>query len=478
MMNTSFVFHLRWVRLTAAGVLLAAATFAIAPNNFGQDEGDETTAAALDLFQKGQDSHEKGQLAVAIEFYEKAVAIIPEFPEAELQRGNALLSLGRIDDAEKAFRRAVELRGEWTLALANLGSILVGKGQHAEAEKLLLKATSLDELNFPAYSALTELRLKTKAKPEVLRDLLARLAALTGKAKPTASIWAARGALENALGEKKAAKFSFGKALELDAKNQFALTGKAGAVLDEGDTAGAEAFIRTLESLAPTSPNVKVLRARMMFAAGKAEDAVKLLNSIENPSPDVLAVREKILLSSTDNVAELENQLEKNAANSFILGKLCSLLRTENPAKALDFCRRASESDPENINHAIGYGAALVQGKLYLEAIELFRRLLAISPDNVTIRANLATALFQLKRFPEARSEYQWITEKQPASPAAFYFLAITHDHLAEYLDAMANYQQFLRIADAEKNKLEIEKVNLRLPGLQKQIKDKKGKRT
>ena len=477
-MNGSFVFQLRSVRLIAIGVFLAAAVFGIAQNSFGQDEGDDKTAEAIDLFQKGQDSHEKGQLAAAIEFYEKAIAIIPEFPEAELQRGNALLSLGRTDDAEKAFRRAVELRGEWTLALANLGSILVGKGQNAEAEKLLLKATSLDELNFPAYSSLTELRLKTKAKPEVLRDLLARLEILTGKAKPTASIWAARGALENALGEKKAAKISFDRALNLDGKNEFALTEKAGAILDEGDTTGAETIIKKLESLVPKSLNVRVLRARLMFALGKGSDAIKELNSIENPSPDVLAVRDKMLLSSSDSVAELEKQLEKNAADPFILGKLCSLLRTENPAKALDFCRRASEADPENINHAIGYGAALVQAKLYLEAIELLRRLLAISPDNVTIRANLATALFQLKRFPEAKSEYQWITEKQPASPAAFYFLAITHDHLAEYLDAMANYQQFLRIADAVKNKLEIEKVHLRLPVLQRQIKDKKGKRT
>lgn len=450
----------------------------LAPSIFGQDEGDDKSAEAIELFEKGQDLHEKGQLIAAIGHYEKAIAIIPDFPEAELQRGNALLSLGRTDEAEKAFRRAVELRGEWTLALANLGSILVGKGQNAEAERVLLKAILLDELNFPAYSALTELRLRTNAKPEVLRDLLARLETLTGKAKPTASVWAARGALESSLGMKKSAKVSFDKALVLDAKNQFALAGKAGAILDDGDTAAADAIIKKLESIAPKSTDLTVLRARLLFALGKGSDAIAMLNSIENPSPDVAAVRDKILLSSSENIGELEKQLEKNASDPFILGRLCLLLRTENPARALDLCRRASEADPENINHAIGYGGALVQAKLYLEAIELLRRLQTISPDNVTIRANLATALFQLKRFPEAKSEYQWITEKQPTSPAAFYFLAITHDRLLEYLDALANYQQFLRIADAEKNKLEIEKVNLRLPILQRQIKNGKGKKS
>ena len=477
-MNCSFSLRIGLLRLVSTGIFVAAVMMlGITPSSFGQDEGDDGSAEAIKLFQQGQDVHEKGQLSAAIDLYDKAIAIIPEFPEAELQRGNALVSLGRMDDAEKAFRRAVELRGEWTLALANLGSILVSKGQNAEAEKVLLKAISLDALNFPAYSALTELRLKTKAKPEILRDLLTRLESLTSKAKPTASIWAARGALEHSLGEKRAANISFDRALELDAKNQFALVEKAGVALDEGDTASADAIIKTLDAIAPKSTNVRVLNARLLFALGKSDDALATLNLVENPSPDVIAIRDKILVSSSESIADLEKQLEKNSTDPLILGRLCSLLRTENPAKALDLCRRASEADPKNISHAIGYGGSLVRAKMYVEAVVFLRRLQTISPDNVTIKANLATALFQLKRYPEAKLEYQWITEKQPTLPAAFYFLAITHDHLAEYIDAMANYQQFLRIADADKNKLEIEKVTLRLPALQKQIKDKKGKR-
>ena len=44
-------------------------------------------------------------------------------------------------------------------------------------------------------------------------------------------------------------------------------------------------------------------------------------------------------------------------------------------------------------------------------------------------------------------------------------------------MDAMANYQLYLRLADPEANKLDIEKVNLRLPQLQKLLKDGKGKK-
>jgi tetratricopeptide (TPR) repeat protein len=462
------------LRLMAVFLALLVLT---APS-FTQDEDGDSSTDAVALFQKAQDAHEKGEFAIAVGLYEKAIAAVAEFPEAEYQRGSALLSLGRTDDAEKAFRRAVEIRPDWTLALANLGSLLVGKGKYNDAEKLLLKAVSLDDQNTLAYSALTELRLNSKAKPEELRDLLVRLTALTNKARPTAAAWAARAALEVGLGEKAAARSSFERALQLEPKNQFALAAKANAVLDEGDTVGAEAIVRTLETIAPSAFSLKVLRARLLFANGKLDEAIALLDAIQNPPPDITALRDRMVLSKTENAPELEKHLEKNARDPFILGKLCSLYRTGDPAKALGYCRRAAEADPSNINYAVGFAAALVQAKMFAEAVDILRRLQTVSPENITIRANLATALFELKRYPEAKIEYQWIIEKQPLTAVAYYFLGITHDQLMEFPDAMANYQMFLRYADAEKNKLEIEKVNLRLPVLQKQIKEKKGKRS
>ena len=452
-------------------LLLAFTSFTIA-----QDE-DDASAEAIAFFDQGQDAHEKGEFQVAIKLYEKALAILPDFPEAALQRGNAFLSLGRIDDAEKSFRHAVDLRQEWTLALANLGSVLVQKNLLPEAEKVLTKAISLDELNYPAFTTLVELRLKTKASPAVLQELLTKMKSLTAKAKPTASIWAARAALESSLGDKKSAKASAEKALELDPKNRFALSERADAALNESDPTTADEFVKSLEAIAPNSANVKMLRARVLLETGKPDDALKILNAIENPSAEILTLRDEILVRSSINSVGLEKQLEENPANAAILGRLCSVLRIENPTKALDYCRKASEAEPGNIGHAIGYGAALVQAKFYVEAINVLRRLLTFAPDNSTVHANLATALFQLKRFAEAKAEYQWLIEKQPTLAAAYYLLGITHDRLGEYPDALANYQQFMRLADADKNKLDIEKVNLRLPTLQKQIKDGKGKK-
>jgi tetratricopeptide (TPR) repeat protein len=466
-----FIFNQRRSLLSGICVLILA--FSLAQVGSAQEEADD----AVKYFNQAQEAHEKGDLKTALNFYDAAIKLFPEFPEAEYQRGNALLSQGKTDEAEKAFRRALELRQDWTLPMTNLGALLVQKNNFAEGEKFLTKAIQENEINFAAYSALTELRLKTKASAETLKELLTKIQFLTSKASPTASIWGSRAALENALGDKTAAKVSLKRALAINPNDKSALFEQAEIALSESDKATAQETAKTLEKLAPDSVPLKLLQARIFASNGNIREAIKILDSIENQTSEVTILRDNILASGSVNTVELEKQLEKDAKNVVILGRLCTILRTENPTKALDYCRRASEAEPNNINHAVGFGAALVQTKQYENAVTILKRILQIAPDNFTAHANLATALFQLKRYGEAKTEYLWLTEKQPDLAIAHYFLAIAHDTLGEYLDAGANYQQFLKIADATQNKLEIEKVNLRLPVLEKLIKEKKGKK-
>jgi tetratricopeptide (TPR) repeat protein len=450
-------------------------SFSAVLNNYAQEDGEPDDAVAV--FNQGQDAHEKGDLKTAIELYQKALKIIPEFPEAEYQLGIAYLALNQAENAEKSFRRAIELREDWSLPMASLGAVLVQKNEFAEAEKILTKAVEIDEMNSPAFVALTDLRLKTKAAPEILKELLTKLQLLTSKAKPTASVWAARAAVERSLGDMTSAKTSISRSLSIEPSNKSALIERIEIALSENDSAGALEFAKNLNKIAPDSANTKFLLARVYAENGAGGEALKILDSISNPAAEVKAFRERISASSSANVADLEKQLETDAKNAPVLGRLCSLLRTESPLKALDYCRRAYEVEPTNLNYVVGFGAALVQAKQYENAVNIFRKITAIAPDNYTAHANLAVSLFQLKRLAEAKTEYLWLAEKQPDLPVTYYFLGIIHDQLTEYMDAMANYQQFLRLADAEKNKLEIDKVNLRLPSLQKQIKDKKGKK-
>src|SRR5256885_7580483 len=123
------------------------------------------TDDAVNLFQRGQDAHEKGELARALELYEAAIRLRPEFPEAEYQRAVALVSLKRLADAEQGFRRAIELQDNWAVPQAALGSLLIRLKRYDEAGKLLEQALKLEGQNAGALIALTDQGRSTKAAP-------------------------------------------------------------------------------------------------------------------------------------------------------------------------------------------------------------------------------------------------------------------------------------------------------------------------
>lgn len=456
--------------------MITAMLACLANAGLAQEDGN-SEGEAIALFNQGQDAHEKGNLKAALEFYEKALKIIPEFPEAQLQRGSALLLLGRLDEAETAYRRAVELREDWSLAHANLGALLVRKNKFDEARTVLKKAIALDADNTPAYIAMTTLALKTKAGEAELREIYKKIVSMSEAVRPTVGVWVSRASLENALNDKKAAGVSALKALEFDAKNVSMLSLLANVSIESDDPRKAEEYIKKIETLEPSVAELPLLRVRLLVARGKADEALKLIDATANPSKELLDIKSQLAVATAGDAALLEKKLAEEPRNIAVLSRLCFLLRINEPLRAMEFCRRANEIEPNNIEHAIGYGGAMLQAKQYPQAAALFQKLHAAAPENYTVRANFATALFQLKRYNEAKVHFQWLTEKQPANAIAYYFLGIAHDELGEYADAMANYQLFLKHADAKVNQLEIDKVNLRLPTLQRQLDAGKGRK-
>lgn len=455
-------------RIAALLFLAAAAGFS---NIVIGQEAAEPQGDAVVIFREAQNLHEKNDLAGAIKLYDRALKIVPEFVEAEYQRSVAYLALGDLAEAEKGYRRTLTVRPDWSLAMTALGSLLVQRGEFAEAEKLLTRVLGDEPQSALALIALTEIRLKSKASHAVLRGLLSKIALLTSKASPTASIWAAQSALEATLGLRDDAKASLAKALILDPANRTALFQLADISITEGDVVRATDTVRRLEAANADPDAVRLFRARIFASDRKIDEALKQLDAMTRQTAESGDLRERITAVRSTNVDDLEKRLAADPANTALLGRLCSLFRISNPTKARGYCRRAYDLEPSNVDHAVGFGAALVQDKQFEGAVNIFRKIIASAPDNATARANLATALFQLKRYPEAKIEFGWLVDNQPRSAGAYLFLGIIHDQMGESLDAMANYQQYIRLADPAENKLDIEKVNLRLPVLQKLFK-------
>lgn len=444
-----------------------------------EDAFSDSAADPLKLFERGQNAHARGDLLKALELYEEAIKLRPEFAEAEFQRGNVLSSLGRLPESESSFRRAIELRKDWSLPYTALGTLLVRLNRDAEADPLLRRAIQLDSQNSLALRVLADIRLRAGDAKEALQ--LARRA--TNDPEAPLATWTLRAQAERRTGDKVGALASLDHILKIEPLSLFALLERAEMRIADGDMAHA---LGDLKSAEPLIRDEKANSSRLAAAyelAGQPEEARRIAQSAgliksEPNSPDgavkVIGTPEEIEAANSEDPtlarAALDKLLQKNPDNAMLLARLGDSYRTADPTRSLDFYRRATKIQPANADYAAGYSSALVQARRFPEAVAILRRVIRSAPDNYAAHANLATALYRLKQYPEALQEYQWLLQAKPELAVAHYFIATAHDYLGEYEDALTAYELFLAGADAKTNQLEIDKVRLRLPSLRRQI--------
>ena len=439
----------------------------------------------IKLFERGQDAHAKGDIKLAIQLYEAAIKLKPEFPEAEFQRAMIMVGTDRQAEAVDGFKRAVALRPDWAMAYSKFGIALSRPGTFdRDAEPILRRAIELDAQDLQGTVALAFVRQRAGDYKEAA-TLIRTATELKGA---TAQTWQQRAFIElgNAGNDNSAALSSITHAIQLEPENPSLRVDRARLLIKKDPAAALADLDKARSALALTSPNAQLSVvldvARLYASAGKPDQSLRLIDSLDEKirtTRPVAELRAEIAADTGSNTPEdramMEQLLQSNPKNASLLARLGDAYRRIDPAKSQDYYYRALQLDPKNEKYAVGYGAALVQARQFAEAEKILRQVTSANPDNYTAHANLALALFELKRFPEALPEYEWLATVKPDLGVTYFFIAIAHDNLGEYQQAMDAYQKFLTRADPVNNKLEIEKVNLRLPTLRDQIKRGQG---
>ncbi|HYY94773.1 MAG TPA: tetratricopeptide repeat protein [Pyrinomonadaceae bacterium] len=452
-----------------------------APRAAAQDTDEFGDAAAdpVKLFNQGQDAHAKKEYERAVEFYEEALKLKPEFAEAEFQKGAALVALKRKAEAEKSYRRAMELKPTWALPPAALGLLLVETpGREREAEPLLRRALELDAKNLMATIALAELR--SRAGDAAESATFWRRA--TELKTDDASLWVARAHAELSAKDSASAAKSFGQAISIEPANVEARLGRADLALASNDKARAVEDLRALEEQSKNDWKLAAALANRYGLAGQTEDARRVYETLPEEAKNSDAGRKLLAALSGARCEEtpearaaLVQLIASDPKNAAALSCLGTLTRTTDPQRSLELFKRALDISPRNVDYAVGYAAALNQLRRFEDAATVLQRVLQVAPDKYEAHANLAAALYELKLYKQAIVEYKWVGEARPELAVVHYFIATALDRLGEYEDALAAYETFLARADARTNELEIEKVSLRLPSLRNQIKRGEG---
>ncbi len=480
----------QFIQQTLKALVLSLLLLTCASSSIAQDELDELSDEAADpikLFDKGQKAHAKQEYEQALEFYEEALKLRPEFPEVEYQKAGALAALNRLSEAEKSYRRASELQPKWPLPHAALGLLLARvEGRVRDAETALRRALELDAKN--------ELGVKKLAVVITLADLRARAGdtreavalwqRVTALDERNANMWVARGSIERAAKDDAAALKSFSRALEIEPGHAEARLRRAEIFLESGQPEQALADMRAAEVAATEDVKLSPLLASLYGRMGRASDARRVLDSlpaeakVADEAAKVRLALDARCEDTPESRAALEKIVEGEPRNAAALACLGSLSRTSDPPRARDYYRRASEVEPRNPDYATGYAASLIQLKQIAEAAAILERVLQFAPEHYTAHANFAAALYALKLYKRAAEEYKWVSRARPELAVVYFLIGSSHDHLGEYPEALGAYETFLARADAQTNQLEIDKVKLRLPSLRRQIKRGEGAKT
>jgi tetratricopeptide (TPR) repeat protein len=460
-------------------MLAAMLCTVLAPPIVAQEEFGDSAADPVKLFERGQGAHARGELEKALEFYEQAIKVRPEFPEAEFQKGNALVSLGRFDEAEAAFKRASVLKRNWALPISALGALLMRRERDADATVAFRHALTIDPQDNVALRLLSEIRLRAGDQKEAVE--LAKRA--TQNPDAPISSWLGLAIAERASGNKEAARVILNRVLGEDSNNLAALMERADLLTDLKEF---EPAITDLKAATKLRPNDKIVLSRLAYVyqqAGRNEEAMavaqtaglEIQQSTGNNKNNVIGTPEEIEAANSEDKAvarrALDALIQKNPKSALLLARLGASFRTEDPNRSLELYHRAAQLEPATAEYAVGYAAALVQARRFTDAVSILRQVIKNDPQNYPAHANLATALYEAKLFPAAITEFEWVASTKPEIIVTQYFIGSSHDYLGEYPEALAAYQKFLAGADTTANQLEIEKVKLRLPLLQRQIK-------
>lgn len=419
-----------------------------------------------------------GSQREALDDFERAAAIRPEYAPVHVYMGRGYLKLDQLDDARRAFERAVELDDTLIRAHLGLGAVAIAaedadtarghleraialRPRTGEAHLMLAQATrrlgdadramqlqavgarapGLEPMPDPARAEATSREGVTLFWTDVrAEDSLARgqpaearrqwLDAVRDQPQ-SARAHAGLGRIYAKTGELNLARDTLLHALELDPEEILAHQDLGKVYQQRSEFEQAIARYRRVLELDPNDHLIRNDLGALVYRSGEVDEGLALLReSCANLSGNAGAhLNLAIALRDASQLPEAATAIERalKIAPDFGLARLtharilAQLDRLEESAAAFELIVEAMPGRPASNEAAMAnavvlfdYGMVLARIERYADAAAIFADVLAIDPQRISAYNNRAQALYRVGGFAEVQQTLREALDNNP----------------------------------------------------------------
>ena len=233
-------------------------------------ENQENYPDAEVEFYLGVRNHDKDLFSKAVEHYDEAIRLKPQFAEAYFNRAVANAALEKLEEAIKDYDQAIELRPEFVKAYVNRGNMKTQLGKSEEAVEDFDEALKQSSEHVEAYTNRGYTKTLLGRMEEAIEDYNHAI-----ELKPDNETYTNRGSAKAKLGYTQEAIKDFDRAIELDPESAKAYYNRGLMRLVMGNLEEAIRDFDKAVELDPKHVKIYINRGSTKVGLGYPEEAIQ-----------------------------------------------------------------------------------------------------------------------------------------------------------------------------------------------------------
>lgn len=330
--------------------------------------------------------------------------------EISTLRGNALLALGKAEDAKNSFERALAAKPDF-------GGALIGLARYSLLKNDLQTATQYSE----------QAVARNPENPDT---------------------WFFKADLLRIKGEVDPALAAYDQVLKLKPNSSLAYLNKAFIEIGAGKLDSAKTNIEAARKVAPGNGMILYAQALLDYTQGSYPAALESVQQILSKAPEhlpsiLLAGAVQLALGSSIQAEQhLKHYLEKDPKNLYARKLLASaLLKNRQPGRAIEVLTPALKDTQQDSQLFALAGEAYMQSRNFAKATEYFEKGSTLSPQSALLHTALSMSKMGQGENDRAVAELEIATKLNPKLSQAGILLIMTHLRNRQYDKALAAAQ-------------------------------------